>query len=179
MLSRMCGVFSWRISLTLCSSAPTGTRRHLSWLLVNLKVRRLLAASIPSVAVESMNATCLWVKSNLSLCGGSVHCSRWNGQLSVEMCAVSSWTHPSCETTPSPMSAIPSHHGNNAMVRRQDGMGWVGGWWKLTFTEQLLCNHIGGCLHQLIYSWRALRSKEELKLSQMVPLQLDQDQNLT
>lgn len=126
---------------------------------------------------NSMNAAHLWVKYNLSLCAGSIHCSRWNGQFSGEMCAVPSWTHPMSWniSLPDVCNSIPLWEEHCSKRTWWDG----GRWWKTTSTEQLLCTHTGKCLHQLVYPSATLRGREELQMSQMALLQLDQDHSLT
>ena len=126
---------------------------------------------------NSMKTPHLWVKSNLLRCGGSVHCSRWNGQLPVEIYAVPSWTHPRSwiVSLPNVRNSIPQREEHCSKRTWWDG----GGWWKPAFTEQLLCTHIGKCLHQLIYPATTLGGREELKMSQMATPQPDQDHSLT
>lgn len=94
MPSGMCGVLSWCIIPTLASPSPMDTPRHLSRLLVHPSVRQCWLPTLCCWWWNSVNVSCSWVKSGFSLCGGAGHCSRWNGQLSAEFCAVPNWTHP-------------------------------------------------------------------------------------
>ena len=161
-------------------AAVHGVTKSQTWLInwTTTSVKWLLQRlfNIPSEA-NSMNAPHLWVKSNLLHCGGSVHCSRWNGQLSVEMYAVPSWTHPRSWiiSLPNVHNSIPSWEEPHSKRTWKDG----GGWWKPTFTEQLPCTHIGKCLYQLVYLATTLGGREELKMSQTATLQPDQDHSLT
>ena len=109
-------------------AAVHGVTKSQTWLIdwttsVKWLLQRLF--NIPSEA-NSMNAPHLWVKSNLLHCAGSVHCSRWNGQLSVEMYAVPSWTHPRSWiiSLPNVRNSIPSWEEPHSKRTWWDGGGY-------------------------------------------------------
>ena len=72
---------------------------------------------------NSMNAAHLWVKYNLSLCAGSIHCSGGTGSCLVRCVQCQAGPTQCRETSPSLMFATPSHCGKSTVVRGHDGTG--------------------------------------------------------